>query len=92
MQKDKVKHIIAGFLLSWVGLIVVANGILAGVISGFFFGTAKELADRYGVPSRRPTGFDSMDLLATVLGGLLGGVLLYLTGLDEYLRTSDTLF
>lgn len=91
-MNDKVKHIIAGFLLSWTGLIITPKVILAGFIAGITWGTIKEIVDLTGAFYQRRTGFDTMDLVATGLGGLIGGVVMQLTGLGEYLLTNESLF
>jgi hypothetical protein len=89
---DKQKHVLWGFLLSWVGLIATANGILAGIIGGFFWGCLKECVDKWGWFLQPKTGWNWADVGYTALGGLIIGLLLYLTGLDEYLKTTPYLF
>lgn len=61
IQEDKIKHFIAGFLLSGLGIIWFPL-----VISGFIFAIGKEVYDEY-------TGkgvVEFYDVVATVIGSL----------------------
>ena len=89
---DKVKHLIAGILLSFTGLIVTSHAILAGVIAGLFWGCAKEVVDTFGLFHQKRTGWGWEDIAWTVIGGVIGGLIMALTGLGEYLKDTEYLF
>lgn len=89
---DKLKHLIAGILLSFTGLIVTSNALWAGVIAGLFWGVSKEVVDTFGLFYQKRTGFDLEDVAWTVIGGVIGGLIMALTGLGEYLKNTETLF
>jgi hypothetical protein len=74
LPSDKMLHFIAGLMITAFGAVVVPRfapiAMTVAVVAGF----AKELRDEiaYG-------GFDWKDLLATVLGGVVMQVLIFLS-------------
>jgi len=90
---DKVKHFLAGIFFGFFGILFIGNPIIGGCVGGLVAGVLKELADKYGVPARRPTGYDKMDVAATLAGGFfIGLVMIFFPEVIEYLRTTKTLF
>ena len=66
MKKDKLYHVIAGFL---IGLIFGLINPLAGIILAIVAGAAKEVI--WDMKMKKGT-FDMIDFLATVFGGIIG--------------------
>lgn len=62
---DKQLHFIAGFIISMI-VILITSSISAGLIVTFFMAFYKEFKDEMDY-----AGFDWMDLLATMIGGIL---------------------
>jgi len=91
MKRDKVLHLITGFLLGWTGLIVTSEPILASVIAGLFWGCGREAVNKWGLFFQKRTGWDWLDIAYTVAGSLVMGVLLKVTNLAEKIRTAETI-
>lgn len=68
-QSDKQKHIIAGFVISII-FGFLSTSWFVGFLFASFVGVIKELWDLsgHGTP-------DWMDLIATMIGGLVGGII-----------------
>ena len=83
-QGDKVVHALVGMIVSFTGLTILAlttdtdffdqpmSASLGGLMIGAGIGGAKEV---YDAASPRRHRQEHWDLLATVLGGALGGIL-----------------
>ena len=62
---DKIYHLVAGFIISLIfGLINPVLGLILAIIAG----VGKEIYDKY----IKKSVIDPLDVIATVLGGVLG--------------------
>lgn len=88
IAKDKKLHLLAGFILAWTGLIVVKIPLLAALIAGLFWGGFREAINKWGLFYQKRTGWDWADVAYTVVGSLVGGVVLQFTNWQAIVNSS----
>ncbi len=69
--QDKVLHFLAGFIIT--ALIGFAISLEYGILAGVMAGVLKEIYDEY-----KYGGFDSKDLIATLIGVVSGALVVHL--------------